>query len=275
MVNNCDPDKHHRRSIRLEGYDYSQGGAYFVTLCTQGRQPLFGQVVGERMILNPTGTVVEQCWRWLGKRHSHVELDEWIVMPNHLHGIIAIHDLALGGSQTAFMRRKSLGRLIGAFKTVATNRGNPIGQGRRSVIWQRNYFERIIRDEDELNRVREYISENPARWETDSENPEARVIDVAALLARFRRAIHESPLRSKTPRRASQAERRVFKGRVAWRYAEGGWPCPSWAATTPRPLTRACHPRCGCGSQEDGSRTAATFDGCTGSGEGGSGTAPT
>jgi len=177
MVNNYDPDKHHRRSIRLEGYDYSQGGAYFVTLCTHGRQPLFGQVVGETMTLNLVGTVVEQCWRWLGERYSHVELDEWMVMPNHLHGIIAMRDDAGGaGSQTAFIRRKSLGRLIGAFKTVSTNRSNPIRQGRRSVIWQRNYFERIIRDGDELNRVREYISENPARWETDGENPEARIV---------------------------------------------------------------------------------------------------
>src|SRR3989338_8854106 len=92
-----DPKKHHRRSIRLSGYDYSQAGAYFVTICTQNRQCLFGEIVDGKMRLNEYGWVVAKCWEWLGWQYQHVDLDGWVVMPNHLHGVIMIGDVGTGG----------------------------------------------------------------------------------------------------------------------------------------------------------------------------------
>ena len=119
-----DSGLHQRRSIRLPGYDYSQDGVYFVTICTQNRLCLFGDVVNVKMALNRAGRVVAESWQWLGEQYEHVELDEWVIMPNHLHGIIAISERR-GGSRTAPTgQRKPLGRLIGAFKTVSTKHIN-------------------------------------------------------------------------------------------------------------------------------------------------------
>ena len=169
------PDIHHRRSTRLPGYDYSQAGAYFVTMVTQGRQCLFGEVVQDTMRLNDAGQLIAHTWEWLATRGSYVQLDAYVVMPNHLHGIIVIDRQGRGGSRTASTRHdtKSIGRLVGVFKTVTTkwsnlDRGTP-GQ----PLWQRNYYDRIIRDDEELARVREYIASNPMQWETDLENPHA------------------------------------------------------------------------------------------------------
>ena len=96
-----DPEKHHRRSIRLSGYDYSQAGAYFVTVCTQNRQCLFGEIVDGEMGLTQYGREVARCWEWLDRQYQHVDLDGWVVMPNHLNGVIMIDDIGRGGSRTA------------------------------------------------------------------------------------------------------------------------------------------------------------------------------
>jgi REP element-mobilizing transposase RayT len=138
---------HHRRSIRLPEYDYSQAGFYFVTICAQNHESLFGQVVDGQMRLNKYGRLVAETWIWLAQRYAYVELDEYVIMPNHLHGIIVISQERRGGSRTAptttvsttVIRRKPLGQLIGAFKTVSTKR---INQGRGTPgtrLWQRNY----------------------------------------------------------------------------------------------------------------------------------------
>ncbi len=169
MKRRYDPDLHHRRSIRLKGYDYSQIGVYFITIVAQGRLCLFGDVVDGEMRLNDAGRLVVNAWEWLATRHSYVELDSYIVMPNHLHGVIVI----TGDSRIAPTKRKPLGRLVGMFKTVTTkqinlDRGTP-GQ----LLWQRNYYEHVIRNDEEWDRVREYIASNPMRWETDVENPDA------------------------------------------------------------------------------------------------------
>jgi REP element-mobilizing transposase RayT len=121
-----DPERHHRRSIRLKGYDYTQAGAYFVTIVTQDRACLFGEIVEGEVQLNPFGEIVAESWRWLAMQYDYVELDEWVIMPNHLHGIIVITDNgSRGGSRTApTVKRKPIGRLIGAFKTVSTKRIN-------------------------------------------------------------------------------------------------------------------------------------------------------
>jgi REP element-mobilizing transposase RayT len=177
-----------RRSIRLQDYDYSQPGAYFVTICALDRECLFGDVRCGKMALNELGEIVAESWQWLERQYEYVEMDEWVVMPNHLHGIIVIMDFGddscTGGSRTARTRtaptgsdqpkREPLGRLIGAFKTVSTKRVNQIHNTPGAKLWQRNYSEHIIRNENELNRIREYIAQNPAKWEFDRENPSGR-----------------------------------------------------------------------------------------------------
>ena len=182
------PEKHHRRSIRLPGYDYSRNGAYFITICTQSRECRFGEIVNEVMQLNDAGRIVADAWAWLGQQYDHVVMDEWVVMPNHLHGIIVIVDDCRGGSETKCTGgsetkctggsrtaptepRKPLGRLIGAYKTVSTKRINEKHQTPGEQLWQRNYHERIIRNANELHRIRQYIIDNPAQWDRDSDNP--------------------------------------------------------------------------------------------------------
>ncbi|MCL6613548.1 MAG: transposase [Firmicutes bacterium] len=183
-----DPGRHHRRSIRLKGYDYSQPGVYFVTICTQNRECLFGEVVDGVMRLGVYGQIVAETWQWLAAQYSsYITLDEWVVMPNHLHGIIVIRDSydgigdsnitglydgsRRGGSRTAPTGiHKPLGRIIGAFKTVSTKRINELRGTPGMVIWQRNYYEHIIRDEESLKRIRQYILDNPLHWYFDKEN---------------------------------------------------------------------------------------------------------
>jgi len=169
-----EPDKHRRRSIRLENYDYSQAGAYFVTICTRDRACLLGEIVNGEMRLNEVGQIVADAWKWLAVQYAHVELDMSILMPNHLHGIIMIcDDIRRGGSRTAPTEtRKPLGRLIGAFKTVSTKRINELHLTSGGPFWQRNYYEHIIRNEEELAEVREYILNNPVRWNEDENNPD-------------------------------------------------------------------------------------------------------
>jgi putative transposase len=169
---------HRRRSIRLPGYDYSQPGACFVTVCTRDRECLFGEVEAGQVRLNEAGCAVAGTWIWLGRQYPYVELDEWVVMPNHLHGILIIHanptdEPGRGGSRTAptLPKRKPLGRLIGAFKMVSSKRINELRGRPGAAIWQRNYYEHVIRDEEDLRRIREYIAHNPPSWEIDEENP--------------------------------------------------------------------------------------------------------
>ena len=161
------PDRHHRRSIRLPEYDYSQDGTYFITIVCKDRALLL-EDIGLR-------SIVEETWLWLEKQYIYVELDEYVIMPNHLHGLVVISGVrGRDGSRTAptgTPSRKPLGRLIGAFKTVSTKRINSIRDTLGLPVWQRNYYERIVRDEEELNRVRQYIADNPSNWEHDPENP--------------------------------------------------------------------------------------------------------
>ena len=160
-----DPARHHRRSIRLRDYDYAQAGVYFVTIVTKNRITVFEQTA--------TKAIVEETWEWLADRYHHVDLDEYIVMPNHLHGIVVIRSVGRGGSRTAptaSIKRKAPGRLIGAFKTVSTKQINLLQGTAGGAVWQRNFYERIVRDQDELNRIRQYIGNNTVAWETDPEN---------------------------------------------------------------------------------------------------------
>jgi len=169
---------HHRRSIRLKGYDYSQAGAYFVTICTQDRICLFGEVADDRMRLNGAGEMAVSLWQQLPTRFPDIEIDAFIVMPNHLHGIIVLPDggAAVGAPLVGARNVPTLGHIIGAFKSAATvayvrgvkSNGWPEFRQR---LWLRNYYEHVVRDETALNRIRQYIDENPARWAFDDENP--------------------------------------------------------------------------------------------------------
>ncbi len=177
-----DPDKHHRRSIRLPGYDYSRSGAYFVTICAQDRACLFGDIADGVMRLNDAGRVVADSWQWLESQYDYVELDEFVIMPNHVHGVIVIVGAGLPrpyiasgaetktGAETAPLRA-TLGRMVAYFKYQSTKHINIMRGTPGMPVWQRNYYEHIVRNDDELNRIREYIANNPKQWEIDQENP--------------------------------------------------------------------------------------------------------
>jgi putative transposase len=194
-----DPDEHHRQSIRLKQYDYTQEGAYFVTVCTQGRE-LYLELYPELR------HIVQAQWESLPKRFPNISLDAFVIMPNHVHAIILVvatlavaqnvgvaPDLAVIQNPTAAQNPvgaeaspvpTALGNIVGAFKSLCVNRWlsyikrnhmDSVGS-----IWQRNYYEHVIRNETELNRVREYIMSNPLKWSFDHENP-TRIIDPAYL----------------------------------------------------------------------------------------------
>jgi len=180
------PDKHHRRTIRLQGYDYTSAGAYFITVCTHQRQCLLGEIVEGEMQLNKFGNVVANTCVWLETQYSYVHCDAWIVMPNHLHGILVLTDnpvrgvsrsrsVSFGDNPPTTVNGtncKSLGRLVGAFKTVSTKQINLIRDTPGTVVWQRNYYENIIRNEASLHRIRQYIYNNPLLWQQDQLHPD-------------------------------------------------------------------------------------------------------
>lgn len=174
------PDKHRRRSIRLKDYDYSQAGAYFVTICTYGKESIFGNVVDGEMQLNECGRVVEEEWVKTAEIRKNVELGVSVVMPNHFHGILAIVDdcrgtarcaPTVGNRRFAKMTSASLPAIIRSFKSAATKRINELRGTHNTPVWQRNYYEHVIRNEDDLDEIREYIVNNPLKWDLDSENP--------------------------------------------------------------------------------------------------------
>jgi putative transposase len=179
-----DPEKHHRRSIRLPNYDYSQTGIYFVTICTHQKQCLFGEIRDGKMSLNQIGQIVAQEWLNSSKIRQEIELDEWIIMPNHLHGIVVITDNGayhLGAyhaplRENGLRQRKprSLSSFVGGFKSSVTKRIKPMCEQPNSIVWQRNYYETIVRDDRQLNNIREYIINNPQKWDEDPEKPEDR-----------------------------------------------------------------------------------------------------
>jgi putative transposase len=182
-----DPHQHHRRSIRLRGYNYAQAGAYFVTVCTQNRDCLFGEVMNGEVRLNSFGRIVAECWNAISKHFPNVELDESVVMPNHVHGILVIVDTRVGAQHAAPLQRRvdrggrvnvtpgSLGAIIRSFKSAVTKCINELPNTLISNPWQRNYYEHIIRNERDLERIRQYILDNPADWDKDEYNPKFHV----------------------------------------------------------------------------------------------------
>jgi REP element-mobilizing transposase RayT len=187
-----------RQSIRLHGYDYSQSGAYFVTICVQDLQCLFGEMVNSKMVLNDAGQMIESIWSELPERFPHVKLDKFVIMPNHFHGIMVFRGgepcvrPKTGEQSTGEMGEigehkvrpygtlpGTLGRIMQAFKSITTHKYIAGIKQKQwppfpGKLWQRNYYEHIVRDENELNDIRRYIMDNPKKWNLDRENPNAR-----------------------------------------------------------------------------------------------------
>lgn len=163
-----------RHSIRLKNYDYSSNGAYFVTICTHNREYLFGDIVDGKMKINNLGNSVVSIWTLLPNRFP-VVIDTHQIMPNHFHGIIIIdHSVGAplagalnhGRGQAPPLQKITLGNIIGAFKSLTTN------TWAQCKFWQRNYYEHIIRNGTDLNKIKEYIQTNPETWDRDRNNPE-------------------------------------------------------------------------------------------------------
>jgi REP element-mobilizing transposase RayT len=186
-----------RRSIRLKGYDYAQEGAYFITVCTQRRAFLFGEIIDNKMQANEAGAMVIEEWHALPMRYPGVHLDAFVLMPNHLHAILflAPEEAVGAGLVPAPLSQPTrspapdagattrvgptLGDVIGALKSITTVRyargvetcGWPAFSQR---LWQRNYYEHVVRDHEGLQRIREYIAHNASRWDLDRENPDTK-----------------------------------------------------------------------------------------------------
>ncbi len=197
------PKIHHRRSIRLAAYDYSSPGAYYITICTSCRKCLFGEIVSGRMRLNEAGLIVETWWWRIESKFPCVQTDTYVVMPNHFHGILLIGEASESEAGAAVAGQDPeedfsgplnvpgsggpegghagppLPTIVQWFKTMTTNEymqderqegWTPL----KPRLWQRNYFEHVIRSEQALNRLRRYIDDNPFKWEDDPENPKNR-----------------------------------------------------------------------------------------------------
>jgi putative transposase len=230
------PAGHQRRSIRLKGYDYSLASAYFITICTQDREPVFGKIDKGEVKLNEFGQIAHEQWRQIPNRFDNVELEPFVVMPNHVHGIIVINEKepvgagftsALGdetpnmgagarftaalddetintgvgarfapalddetvntgvgasptptngqtGQPQGLPLRVTVGSVVGTYKSLVANECLKLYKTKNEFmgkLWQRNYWEHIIRDEQDLNNAHEYILNNPAQWETDQLYP--------------------------------------------------------------------------------------------------------
>jgi putative transposase len=183
------PEIQRRRSIRLRERDYSAPGKYFLTICTRNRELIFGTIENKNMTLFPIGIIAERYWKNIPRHFPNIRLDEFCIMPNHIHGILIIKDASNVGVQYeipgnhieplhsveshfhSFQHTvpKSIGSILRTYKTAVTKRCKE--NGFDQFVWQRNFHDRVIRDDSELRRIQEYIRNNPANWDVDDENP--------------------------------------------------------------------------------------------------------
>ncbi len=181
-----------KNSNRLQGYNYSQPGAYFATVCACNRQNLFGEVVNDRMELSAAGIFARQCWQEIPQHFPGVALDEFVIMPNHVQGIIIINNDKNGSvgvqhvepgrlSNFQHVAPGSLGAIVRGFKSAVTRWFHANTQIK--TVWQRNFYDHVVRDESEMNRIRMYIRQNPINWEHDRQNQQfiGRVTELVAL----------------------------------------------------------------------------------------------
>jgi len=174
-----DQQNHQRRSIRLAGYDYTQAGAYFVTIVSRNRAQLFGEILDDEMHLNDLGLIVHTVWLEIPYHFLNVNVDAFVIMPNHVHGIIIINDHDVVGARHAVPLPNverfgkpvpgSIPTIVRSFKSAVTNRINHMRDTPGASVWQRNYYERIIRDEQGHEATLDYICSNPQNWLLDIE----------------------------------------------------------------------------------------------------------
>ena len=181
MMQSSNKQKSYRKSIRLSDYDYSRPGLYFVTICCQNRKFIFGRIADGEMILNAFGNIAHECVAKISGHFPTAEIDRFVIMPNHVHLLIfirsedtfhnirAIRELPLRERMES-RRKMLLPKIIGYYKMNVTKRVNTLRQRSGSTIWQRNYYEHVVRNDDERNRLRRYIFNNPPCWEYDREN---------------------------------------------------------------------------------------------------------
>ncbi|MCF6153948.1 MAG: transposase [Candidatus Brocadia sp.] len=204
-----DPKLHHRRSLRLKEYDYSRNGAYFITVRSYDKKCIFGNILIESVELTRLGKIVNDFWYEIPNHFKNVQLDTFIVMPNHIHGIIIINDDCMdavstspsnmnvnngrggvsprpqseytlpiheinGRGKTPLKWKRTLSQIIGYYKYQTTKIINQLNKTPGNHVWQRNYYDHIIRNVDDFNKIREYIIQNPLKWALDRENPENR-----------------------------------------------------------------------------------------------------
>ncbi|MBR5599774.1 MAG: transposase [Bacteroidaceae bacterium] len=155
------PEMHHRRTIRLQDYDYSSDGFYFVTICVHEHKTTLGRIIDGNILLSEKGEIVKMVWKELEDKYANIACHEYSIMPNHFHGIIQIKNDFEGG-QTPPLQKPTLGSIIAYFKYRTTKL---IDAGTR--FWQRNYYEHIIRNQQAYDEIEAYIIENPLNWETD------------------------------------------------------------------------------------------------------------
>jgi REP element-mobilizing transposase RayT len=195
-------NKYRIETTRLKNWDYSSNGYYYITICTKNREHIFGKIAVETgfkpvstkksvstMILNEYGKIVEKCWYDLSEHYSNLKLDEFVIMPNHIHGIMIIDNNDGNGNgnvETGFKpvstnttnntgntnKQHGLFEFVRALKTFSSRRINEFRNSPGAPVWQSRFHDRIVRDENELNRIREYIQNNPINWETDDLNME-------------------------------------------------------------------------------------------------------
>ena len=163
------PEKQQRRSIRLKKYNYSQPGYYFITACTQNRQCLFGEIDNNIMKSGGFGNIVKDTWNDLPNHNYNILLDSFVIMPNHIHGIIQF--VGAGSKPAQSGKNHPLSEIVRQFKTFSARRINKTQNKKGFPIWQRNYYEHIIRNESELDKTRKYIVDNPVTWTEDKDNP--------------------------------------------------------------------------------------------------------
>ena len=161
-----------RKRNRLQEYDYSQTAYYFVTLCTDNHKPVFGKIINGEMILNQFGCIIKNNWLRIQTFHENIELNEFIIMPNHIHGIIIVDNV--GNANLAFPTDRTkmlLSKIIQQFKRACSikikNKFNY-----HLPLWQRSFYDRIIRNENELYQIRKYVLQNPLKWEIENNSIE-------------------------------------------------------------------------------------------------------
>jgi REP element-mobilizing transposase RayT len=173
------PDIHSRRTIRYAGFDYAQPGAYFVTFCAAKGREVFGRIQDQTMVLNPLGQIAQDCWSAIPEHHPYVELDEFVIMPNHGHGVVVIVERSDAGTASKSRMfgesiKGSLSTIVATYKAAVTRTARRQGLlPADASLWHGRFWDHIVRDEADFARIRDYIRNNPARWVEDQLHPQA------------------------------------------------------------------------------------------------------